>query len=278
VSSREYFSFDFFDRNFNRNFESNQSEIKSEVFTNDINDINIEWTRGDVKILKSSSSETRAVQKSPGGMIKNTMTAYVSGDKLVIDDNNDRRFSFFNFGLPQKTHLELYLPEKLYKSVKINNVSGDINCDDISSETLNITTISGDIALSGKSDWANFENVSGRLRVSSFICPRVRIEIVSGSAYLTGVFDDITSEVVSGSIVITSSNMPGRLQSSAVSGSVTLNIPENDGFELTFSKVSGSFNSDFALTSSGNTYIYKNGASRFRFEVVSGNVNVFKQK
>lgn len=271
ISRGEYIAFDFF----GEDNDTNLTEIQSEAYRDDINNIDIKWTRGNVEIFKSATSETKAIQKSAHGTIKNTMIVEVKGDKIVIDQNSQRRFLFFDLGsFSQKTHLELYLPEKEYNSVKIENVSGDIKCGEISSKMLDISIVSGDVYLDGKAQEAHFGNVSGSFRINNLTCPKVNIETVSGDAYLSGTFDDITMESVSGNITVTSSDMISRLRSNAVSGDLTLNIPDNDGFELSFEKLSGSFNTDFMLKTSGNTYTYKDGSAKFNCEVVSGNLAI----
>ena len=256
------------------------SEIKSQTLTEDINRIDIIWAKGEVEIFKSDNEETMVVQKARNGSkIEREMIVDLIGDKILIDQNIKKwRFWLLNSDANrQTTHLELYLPEKVYDTVKIRNVSGDVFWKNAVCKRLEIESVSSDIYLSGHADETDLKTVSGAVKADSFICPIIKSKTVSGDLRITGEFNNINLETVSGDAQINSSTMLNAFRSKSVSGDVNLHLPENDGFEFSFKKVSGSFWTDFETTMQRDTFTYGNGNARLNSQTVSGDVSIRKR-
>lgn len=85
------------------------------------------------------------------------------------------------------------------------------------------------------------------------------------------------SSSVSGDLSIQSAICPDSINLDTTSGNMKIEIPENNGFTLHFSSVSGDLKNDFPVTSSSGDYsIYKNGGSDIKMNSVSGDGNIIK--
>ena len=216
--------------------EGNYTIVKEETIGGSFEDITINWISGNLNLLKSDTDEIRVVQRARSGFPKKRMFYFDShGTSLEIEDGRNR---WLNFGFwSTASDLDVYLPEKEFRSLSIEQVSCDLKGDGIHVKELEVDSVSG------------------------------RID-------LTGSFEKISANSVSGSIDIVSDTMLKEFELDAVSGSTTLTLPENDGFTFTFEKVSGSFSSDVSCSQNGEKYVYKDGRAEFSADVVSGSVRL----
>ena len=90
--------------------------------------------------------------------------------------------------------------------------------------------------------------------------------------------EKITCTATSGAWKVNSSICPTSFKASSVSGGVTLFIPENNGFSLSFDKVSGAFYSDFSMTLDNGKGIYRDGGNLLIVDTVSGNCSIRRNK
>jgi hypothetical protein len=200
------------------------------------------------------------------GILKDTSGGY----------EKTKGFKFNN--ISNGSDLKIYLPEREFNSIKIDTVSSNISSKSLNTEILTLITISGDIALSGEFPEIYLKTVSGNLQAEELDVQRITLETTSGEISLTGSLTELDINTISGDAKIYSSSMIKNIKSNAVSGNVTIAIPDNDGFTVDFSKVSGKLKSGFALTTNGNTHIYKNGKTKFSANSVSGNFEIIKNQ
>ncbi len=83
--------------------------------------------------------------------------------------------------------------------------------------------------------------------------------------------------LTSGKISLDSSTAPEKIEVDLTSGNVKLNIPENDGFTLSFDSTVGTVRSDFALSGTDDMRIYKNGEKQYRVDLTSGSLTLQKK-
>lgn len=87
---------------------------------------------------------------------------------------------------------------------------------------------------------------------------------------------DFTS--VSGDLSLTASSTPNDGSVDSVSGSFTLYLPGNAEFAIEMDSLSGDFQSEFEMTSHGDshdaTYICGNDDKTYSIDTVSGDVNI----
>lgn len=296
----------------NKNYDKYLT-VKSESFSNKINNIDVDWISGEVRVLKSDSNKIKLIQKAPSNFPKKKIAKIkVDGDTLSIIDNSAKKF-FIGIGLPKSTVLELYLPEKLYNNINVSTTSADIYSTYLKSNIADIESVSGDIEMSGKVDKMTLETTSSNINVKKLDSKSVNCNSVSGKIQLSGKtddlkinttsgdvdlknmdnnnlicestsgkvnlegrFSDIKSESTSGDIKINSSEMLSSFKCDTISGDIDLYIPENSGFTLDFSKVSGNLNSSFKLLQDGDSYVYKNGTANMYVDTTSANFNIIK--
>lgn len=266
----------------NERYTGDTMERKSETISEDVKDIKIEWARGRVDVYESENDEIKVIQKAPSDMPENKlMKVTISGRRLsIIDDSAKKNRGNFSINIdinnPPKTYLEVYLPKRHFDKVSIDGVSCTIETPNLDVGDLEIDTVSGDISVSGTFDKIDMNAVNGQIRGEGITAKKIELDTVSGGIDVEGAFSDVSVTLVSGSSKIVSSTMLKSFESEGVSGSSTLTIPENDGFSVDFSKVSGSFKSDFDTIKSGNTYTYGDGSGDFSVDTVSGSVTIKK--
>lgn len=240
---------------------SSSSSVYEYTVKDDIENISIDWVSGDITVSVYDELYIKLEQYVSTAVTEDTkMSVLVTGKSLKISDNRSKRWNFLWFGNMYSTSIVVFLPQKVYNDIFINGVSSRIEITDISASEIKTHTVSGKI---------NLKNVSA---------PNLDMNVISGKLYAQGAFSDVDSQSVSGSVEIHSSTMLQRLRSNSVSGRVTVYIPENEGFSVRFSKVSGKLTSDFPfMTKGAKEYIYGNGAAQFSIDVVSGNCSIYKK-
>ncbi|MCC0640970.1 MULTISPECIES: DUF4097 family beta strand repeat-containing protein [unclassified Clostridioides] len=296
----------------NKNYDK-YITVKSESFSNKINNIDVDWISGEVRVLKSDSNKIKLIQKAPSNFSRKKIAKIkVDGNTLSIIDNSAKKF-FIGIGLPKSTVLELYLPEKLYNNINVSTTSADIystylksnmayiesvsgniemygkidkmtlettssniNIKKLDSKSVTCNSVSGKIQLSGKTDDLKINTTSGDIDLENMDNKNLICESTSGKVNIEGKFSNIKSETTSGDIKINSSAMLSSFKCDTTSGDIDLYIPENSGFTLDFSKVSGNLNSSFKLLQDGDSYVYKNGTAKMYVDTTSADLNIIK--
>lgn len=172
--------------------------------------------------------------------------------------------------------LTVYLPKALsekLKSIDCETISAGLRINGLTAGSLKSETVSG--ILSSENCIFNgitADSVSGTIALTEVSVKNADLGTVSGSIKLNGTAEKIDAETVSAAISLELRNMPESLKTGSVSGQTTVNLPENNGFELSLDKVSGKLKNDFPMTADGNRHIYKNGGPHYDCETISGNV------
>lgn len=172
-------------------------------------------------------------------------------------------------------YLPAKLAETLNKVV-IEAASAEVNITGITSTGISTDTASGDtwIEKCNVTD-LNIENVSGYVNCTELSAEKIDAETVSGNVEIMGIVKELDVESVSGTVYYCSSSaVLDRADISTVSGEIKLQLPDNDGFNVRFDSVSGKIISDFPLTINGNNNTYGNGTRNYDLETVSGNVYI----
>ena len=171
----------------------------------------------------------------------------------------------------------VWLPD--LREVQADAVSANIRIEKLEAEKITCTATSGAVALTGlQAGRIETETVSGDITVSSVQAEEIEISTMSGEMDLEGAFQKISSSSTSGAWKVNSSICPTSFKASSVSGGVTLFIPENNGFPLSFDKVSGAFYSDFSMTLDNGKGIYRDGGNLLIVDTVSGNCSIRRNK
>lgn len=234
--------------------DSSGLKTYNKVIEDNINYVDMDWTSGSVRILKSNDDTIKLIEKTSGN--KQRLSYDVNGDRLRIRQKASG-FLIFNFS-PKKTYLEVYLPEKQYSKLDFDFTSGGYEISDIKAVDINI------------------DSTSGRIDMNNIVSDSLDVDITSGKFFFNGGAKNIDFSMTSGSGEISTSLVPERLDVNTTSGNAKVYIPDNNGFSVYLNKTSGKFNSDFPYTSNNKDFVYKNGGPKYNVEITSGSVNLLK--
>ncbi len=233
--------------------------------------------KGDVDRLELRLSETGTLFIRQ----KNTASSFVLFGRSLVADN-----------------VELYLPGKIWDSIRIVTVNGDIELDE--DQALNVRefitrSASGDQDLRGlQCPSVYLQSASGDIDGRE-IRGSVEIRTASGDVDLEGEFDSMSVNTASGDVDIEGPcasvrcasasgdidlrlpQAPQSAELSSKSGDCELRIPDCDGFTLRFHMVSGDLSSDFPMVgpigAKSGTAVYGGGGERaFSLSTVSGDI------
>ncbi len=263
----------------------NRSSVSYDTKTYDITDsfvnIQIEESSADIIFAMSDDNNTHI---SCFDMEEVTHDVEVIGDMLNISRNPVNIVDSFTISLSSpNTNLTVYLPEKYYKSLKINGASCDVTISSqFQFDDLSIHTASGDLTLNSKvNNSADVSTASGEITIDSECVNKLSISTSSGDAYVNNIKDadevniksassdisiievtakNIKCSTASGEITLKNTVAKNKIDISTTSGDITLN--SSDSPELSFDSASGDvycellskkiFETD---TASGDVYI-----------------------
>lgn len=162
--------------------------------------------------------------------------------------------------------------------VDADTTSGAVTLTDLTvSDKVDVDTVSGRATFSDLtvSNSVSVDTTSGTVEMSRVEAAEVDCDTVSGKVELVDcLIRKFEADTTSGAVDLDSRTMPDSVKISTISGSMTVRIPENNGFRATWDKISGSFNSDFAVSQTKDTATYKDGGATIRFDTVSGSMNI----
>lgn len=147
------------------------------------------------------------------------------------------------------------LSERLLNELTISVTSAYVDLFEINASKLNLTTISGGCTVDGFFD-------------------EVNIYTTSGDVFVYGSFAHGTFEAVSGGLYITADGMMRSCRVDAVSGSVSLTLPQNLGYTLAFDSVSGNLYADELDITSSADFTYGDGTAEIVVDTVSGDLSL----
>ncbi len=235
-----------------------------EVSTNQVNEIEVNWTAGDVKIIPyigdgTSSDVIFFTEESGTKLEERYEMRYKVEDgvlKIMFAKPNVKFQGIFK-SLDKDLEINVPVGTEL-SDITIDTVSANIDLDNITvNNQFKLETISGDI--------------DGTL----LIADTMEAETVSGDIHWTdATIRTVSAESVSGKINVAFKRIPSDIQMETVSGNMTLGLPENEGFKVEYDKVSGNFDCEFNVQINKDMATYKNGEAKIKFETVSGNMKI----
>lgn len=234
-------------------------EEKKYDFTENIENLEIESTISDTKIILSDTETVKVNYKTTKG--GHSFNAYVDGNILKVEEKSAfLSFITWDFGDSEST-LEIELPEKEYNDVNLISVSGDIKienliCDEFTSvttsgntdykifaNTIDIYTTSGSVNASNCTDRKAAKLVigstSGNHSVSGFATDKYEIYTTSGLIRADKLSGEGTVVITSGEVYLDFAQWNGDIDVEAVSGEVDITLPEDSGVTVDVDAVSG---------------------------------------
>ncbi len=268
-----------------------------------VNGLNVEWVNGLVEIKPGNESVIK-ITESSGKELKENQKLQLSSSGGVLKIKWEKSLFTFSLFHNENKNLTVEVPRELAESLdefSCSTASGSISAAGFTAKEINVSSASGDLNLSGlKGEEGNFSSTSGsvaledlelsgelnasttsgNLNFSGTKAEKVVLDTVSGDTFYSGSALRWEANSVSAAVRGELENCPEEADLDAVSGSLTLVIPENPGFDAEYSSISGSFSSDFPVTGdtgkSGRA-LYSSGKSKFSFSTTSGDMRILKQ-
>jgi len=255
--------------------------------TTDVHSISIGWVAGEIKVIPHSGTDIQVTESAQRKLNDNERMRVFENNGTINIEFRER--GNFRGRMPRK-NLEVLVPQELSESLTllaVNTTSGKINISGFEATKLNVSSTSSAIEVSDIiSTNADFNTTSGSIRVINIRADKIDVSSVSGGVVLSsatvanidlsttsgaiavaGEFDRVNTSTVSGAVSITSDKVPSRIDSSSVSGGVTVYLPNDGEITVSHSAVSGRFASDIPVIMQGN--------AAFNFSSVSGSTNIY---
>jgi DUF4097 and DUF4098 domain-containing protein YvlB len=205
--------------------------------------------------------------------------ALLENNAVVISEDEDtHRFS--------KTSLEIFVPKSPAGqagtfTLSLSSSGGSVKAENITCTSLAVHTESGSIIIEDCStDSLSLESSSGSISCTSCTASSSAVKSASGGIRFEGSTGKTALSSVSGSIRLDAEAMIADGSSfSAETGSITLRLPENSGYTLSFRTDSGRIKDAFtSLTAKGSgTDTYASGTTAFTAATASGNIYIEKK-
>jgi len=249
------------------------------VSANDIQSVEIHWISGSVDVVAYDGDIILFSEEGYDGADENYAMRYLAGnDKLIIRfsaPHINRRF----LRREQKS-LTVKLPRDLsLGEFRLNSVSAGVRLNGVRAEMFKVNSVSGSIILNDiNGDAMTWESVSGHIDANDISASTLRAKTVSGRIDVNADLEKVTLNTVSGSVKLHAWENVKNVEIKTVSGGIFLGLPENNGFSVRYSSVSGGFNCEFPIEMSGRRGVYKNGDSDISFNTVSGGMTIIRRQ
>lgn len=287
------------------NNESEHIVYEEEFDVTNIKKINLDWTSGSINIYKSDSDKIRVIQKSKYDLKEDELVNIDYKNETISVKEGKKKIGFFFLGFGSiSTSLDVYLPDKEFEEIyvkissgranienlklskfKVKVSSGKIDIRKVVSQDIEANVSSGSIEMNDvRTSSLNFEVTSGKIEINNLDTNILNASVKSGKIDIDGSAKQMDLKTTSGKILVNDNVLPENLDVKVTSGSIDVAIPENEGFEVSYSVTSGSFKSDFDLYSNMSNLDkkngegkYKNGGNKFNFQVTSGKIKLEKK-
>lgn len=205
-----------------------------------INNIDVAYVGDNVRVMYGDGDDITVNEY----MNKNDpdLFAQIRSENGNLDIHHGSRIAF----LVLRSRIEIVLPRSYAGGLRINTISGRIQCSEILSlSSLTLKTISGEIDFesmtagmvraSSTSGSIHFAYAEGELDLKT-ISGGVRVDAIKGQGAFT---------TTSGGIRANFEELRGNVKAASVSAGIRLNIPENSSVELDLKSITGAIHTAF---------------------------------
>lgn len=244
--------------------------------TDTVERVKIDWVSGSVRVTSHAGDTVEFAEEANRGLNDDTSLYYwLDGTTLRIKFCRSGKWSLSGL----EKDLTLYLPEELaLKELEVDGVSAELEAAAVRAEELKLETVSGGIRVTDCSvaKEAELFSVSGSIDAGlPGTLEKLKTDTVSGRVTVSaGEILSVRGGSTSGGLSFSLSNAPRSLEVDTVSGSVELYLPEDAGFTLRFSTVSGELSSDLPCRPDGKEYVCGDGAGDYSIGTTSGDVTI----
>ncbi len=222
--------------------ETLDKETVYEISPDGIENLEIDWISGEVDVIPYEGNVILVTEYHSKDIDdEDKASVNKSGNTLNINFLTGKRI-FGNMSFNLRKSLKVQIPHELATNmveIRIDGVSSEISLLDIDAKDLKLDSVSGKIVARGN-------------------------------------FMDIDVDTVSGKVQLDIGSQFEKCDIETVSGDAVLAIPEDTGFTVEQDKVSGSFESEFAMSFSKNRGEHLGGGAKITMDTVSGNLRIEK--
>ena len=235
--------------------ENEMQEISSQVCN-----LELEWVAGSITIQPDEHVHSiHVTEYTPSGSDYETVMQQ-SGQTLKIKFSKESvKFSGFSINANVSKDLIITVPaDWSCNSIEIDAAATEVEIHNIRMKEL------------------DFDGASGNLILDNCDIEELDIDTASGDVEFSGVLNELDFDAASARFDGEFHNIPQKLNLDAMSGNMTLVLPENSGFSLELDTMSGSFDSDFTFQVHGDTYVCGSGDCKITVSTMSGDVSILK--
>lgn len=262
-----------------------------------IHSLDVHLVNSDIEVYLLDDPNASIEVKGDAEYIKTVLQE--NGVLSVKQENTASTSALFNRGVVMMgSEVEIRLPKKIWDTVSLVTVSGDIWVDaGLQCQTAILQSQSGDLSLTETvSHMVKLRSNSGDIKGTA-LQEDVQAETNSGEVELSGSLEECTASSISGDVCFegscrsidctsTSGNVeikleqaPDQVKVASVSGDCSVYVPREMGFRLSYHTTSGEFDTNLSLTGAyrgkqGNLSYLDGGNSRIRISSVSGDLEI----
>ena len=247
------------------------SEIEAKVETIEINntrtidastirELEIEWANGSIILEPVAETDQLTVQESGASSDEYHTVWTVSEDRLYIGFSEDYlKIPTVGFHESITKNLIIQVPIAWYcQELSIEAASADV--------TIRNLTI----------DELDFDGASGKFTFDNCTVRNLDIKTASGDVTFNGSLNELDYSGMSANFQGNLQNKPQELTLESMSGTLNICLPDDCGFTLVHSSVSGQIHSEFDTHQKNNHLIHGDGSCEITVKAMSGDVHIRK--
>lgn len=228
---------------------------KHEFAPGEVSEIFISWASGDIDIQPADQDTVTVSEERSGG---SSMVVRHRGSTLEIEAGESKWG--IGFGKSTQKDLTVRVPRDwLCQSLEISAAAAGIWVDGLPITNVVLNTASGNCVF------------------TDCTVEKMQVNAVSGDLDYSGVLKKLELKGASADCNLWLSDAPATIEMNTASGELNLFLPDNCGFTLDRSSLSGAFQSDFATTTENDKIVCGDGACQITFSSLSGNINICRK-
>lgn len=234
----------------------------TESFSAQIANLDIEWVAGSIIIQTDNDISEIKVEEIAPIESNYQMVCQQYGQTLKVQYcNESQKYSFLGINDNEAVSKELII-----------TVPANWNCNN-----LEIDAAATEVTVSGQSiNKLDFDGASGKFTLENCNIVDLDIDTASGDVEFNGILKSLDFDAASAKFHGEFHQVPNQMDLDAMSGDLTLVLPEYSGFYLELDALSGSFDSDFDFHTMGAHYECGDSACRIKVSALSGDVSILK--
>lgn len=220
----------------------------------EVSGLAISWASGDIDIQPADQDTVTVSEERSGG---SSMVVRHRGSTLEIEFGENK----WRLGGGKSTQKDLSVRvprDWLCQSLEIS-AAADIRVDGLPITNVVLNTASGNCAF------------------TDCAVEKMQVNAVSGDLDYSGVLKKLELNGASADCNLRLSDAPAAIGMNTASGDLNLTLPDNCGFTLDRSSLSGVFQSDFATTTENDKIVCGDGTCQITFSSLSGNINICRK-